>query len=477
MFNFLSKNKKKSQPQAPDYFELCAKKSGKPYDEMKRIMQIEYNVNGIPFEAFYRLGLYEFEQKEILKKYKALKHRKEKRKLARQMAIENVVNKTGWSELKAIEEMEKAKRERGVSFTVFDRYNFFKLTPEEQVEELKNIEEKKAQQKKESREKNLALKEESIKTVMEGSGWTREQVLEDMKKAKEELGMATHHYAAYRFWELTDEERKTYFTLGQSRALKEKYEGGPLNQNKVAMKDIFNKIFKDYIGREWASNANCDFETFKEKFKNEDRLIYKPRSSYGGKGITTIDVNHDNMEETYNEVMSLPEGIVESFVKQHPDMAKLSKTSVNTIRVVTIMTEDESKGIETNKVHILYAGMRMGTGDGITDNLHSGGLIAAIDLETGRIVTDGMDYKNKIFKTHPDTGVTIKGYQLPYFQEMKEMLSKAGLLISGYYGWDVAITEDGPILIEGNIIPGPGILQIPYVPEKKGMKHVIEKYL
>jgi len=49
--------------------------------------------------------------------------------------------------------------------------------------------------------------------------------------------------------------------------------------------------------------------------------------------------------------------------------------------------------------------------------------------------------------------------------------------LEGYLGWDVAIAEDGPILIEVNDRPGVVLLSTPYAAQKKGMKHVLAKYL
>ena len=119
----------------------------------------------------------------------------------------------------------------------------------------------------------------------------------------------------------------------------------------------------------------------------------------------------------------------------------------------------------------------MGAGDSFVDNLHSNGIIADVDVNTGEVITDGVDFKNTVFKRHPDTGEPIKGFKIPYFEEMKTMIEEAGDEIEGYYGWDVAIGEKGPVIIEVNTNAGPTALQAAYVPENKGMRYVIEKYL
>ena len=110
------------------------------------------------------------------------------------------------------------------------------------------------------------------------------------------------------------------------------------------------------------------------------------------------------------------------------------------------------------------------------DNFHSGGIVAGIDLETGEVVTDGIDLSCNIYKT-TSTGVAVKGFRIPYFSEALDMVREAGKNLEGYLGWDVAISENGPVLIEANTMPGAVILQMPYIPEKRGMKYVMEKYL
>ena len=49
--------------------------------------------------------------------------------------------------------------------------------------------------------------------------------------------------------------------------------------------------------------------------------------------------------------------------------------------------------------------------------------------------------------------------------------------LEGYLGWDVAITEEGPFLIEINLKPAAALLTTPFVVEGKGTKHIMEKYM
>lgn len=232
-------------------------------------------------------------------------------------------------------------------------------------------------------------------------------------------------------------------------------------------KDIFCENFEKYLGRPWISTAEINYDEFKNKFANERKIVYKPRSLSGRKGIKVFESSDSNIDAVYKQLYDLPAGIAEGFIAQHHEMRKLSINCVNTVRVVTINTSENLSGIEKSKLNIIYAGLRMGNGDGYVDNLHSGGMIAAVDIQTGLVTTDGVDFNNRVFIRHPDTDTVIRGFQIPYFEELKQMIDIAGKDIEGYFGWDIAVTETGPVIVEVNTNPGAECLQIPYVPQKK----------
>lgn len=326
---------------------------------------------------------------------------------------------------------------------------------------------------KEKRKKHKEeVRAKQLLKVVELSGWDKKYTEEKMKHARTTRGVSFEHYLKYRFWELSEEEQKQYFCKGDSDFIQKKY-----NLDKEALrilrdKGLFMKKFEKFTGRSYMTTDELDFEEFKSKFENK-KIIYKPRASFGGKGITTFEINDETLEDVYSFLVNSPEGVVEGYIEQHPEMKKLSANSVNTIRVVTV----QSKDLENGKMQFAYACARMGRGNSCVDNMHSGGMVAGIDMETGEIVTDAADGKNHVYEKQPDTGVVMKGFKIPFFQEIKSMLEEAGKDMDGYYGWDIAIAEDGPVIIEANSRPEAGCLQIPYVPEKKGMRYVMEKYL
>ena len=82
-------------------------------------------------------------------------------------------------------------------------------------------------------------------------------------------------------------------------------------------------------------------------------------------------------------------------------------------------------------------------------------LFARVDPETGKIAYpahSGDTTKGIIYYEHPETHVPLVGYEIPYVKEAVKMCLKASLVVPQvrYIGWDVAVTEKGPVIIEGN---------------------------
>lgn len=87
-------------------------------------------------------------------------------------------------------------------------------------------------------------------------------------------------------------------------------------------------------------------------------------------------------------------------------------------------------------------------------NLHQGGVGVGIDIASGRTL-EGVQ-ANSIVLEHPDTEVTLKGIEIPYWHEILVMASKLYEITKlGYVGADIVLDKElGPLLLEANARPG-----------------------
>lgn len=316
-----------------------------------------------------------------------------------------------------------------------------------------------------------------ISGVMKKTGWDYDHVRNSIERARRETDCTYKEYRLYRFYRMTPEEQRSFFVMALSKKL-----GHIYNKDRAFVRLVCNKAesdrrFAEYMGRPWCVSNEMTFDEFREIFSETERVIYKPVSGNCGKGVCVYSLGNDNLEEIYNELHGFPAGVVEQYLAQHHELSSLAPDSVNTIRVVTISSKDFPVNDRGEHFDIAYAALRLGGKTSVVDNFHSGGMVAAVDIRTGQVVTDAVDAKGKVYRQHPATGKTIKGFMIPMFRDVLELAESACSGIEGYLGWDIAVTENGPVLIEVNTKPAVALLQMPYMPEKKGMKHVMKKYL
>lgn len=127
------------------------------------------------------------------------------------------------------------------------------------------------------------------------------------------------------------------------------------------------------------------------------------------------------------------------------------------------------------KFHVLNPFLRTGRKGAVVDNAGAGGIFACLDEETGVVVTDGINESNRFYKSHPDSGIVYKGWQVPKWDELlnlAEQIFKECLPEHKYIGFDFALTDTGWVLIEGNW----GQFVGQYA-SRKGVKQQFIKYL
>ena len=312
----------------------------------------------------------------------------------------------------------------------------------------------------------------TVKAVHKKSGINSIKLFFDVIKCGLKYGAGYKDYELCEWWNLNDAQRATYVTRGINNTIvtllnnKEYYH---ILDNKIE----FNKTFSKYLGRKWLDMSTADIDDFKAFLDGLNIIISKPTAEACGRGVEKLTVaDFPSAEALFQHLKSINSGLLEEFVVQHEDVSKLYPLSVNTYRIVTVLTE----GVP----HIVYAFVRIGNGGRFVDNINAGGMAAPVNIETGVIEYPAFDKDSNYYETHPYTSCAIKGYQLPQWQKAVETVLSAATVVPqvGYVGWDVAATENGVVLIEGNPFPGHDILQMPpHVPDKIGMLPQFKKYI
>ncbi len=270
-------------------------------------------------------------------------------------------------------------------------------------------------------------------------------------------------YYEYEFYLMSEEQKKTFLTSVKNYELVKRF------NNKEYFKYFndkyeFNKKFKKYINRDFILLDN-NFEDFKNFLKNKDKVVAKVADLDGGKGVEVINLENKDPQELYNNLISNNQLLIEEFVVQHPELASLYPNSVNTMRMFTFNDGKE--------VHHLTTALKMGNGANV-DNFATGGMYTFVD-DNGLVLYPAFDNKDQLYEKHPVTNKQIINFQVPLYQEAKQLLEAAARVVPEvkYIGWDVAIGVDKPIIIEGN--SNPGVFQ-PKASLSKDKVGVIPKY-
>lgn len=211
----------------------------------------------------------------------------------------------------------------------------------------------------------------------------------------------------------------------------------------------FMDRFSAYTGREYLDMRESGAEAFRDFVVKHGAVFVKPLDEYGGHGIRKImSGDLEEYETLYAQLLEDGCVIADQAVAQHHSLDRLNSACLNTLRMVTFVTEGVA--------HHMYTLLRAGSGDGIVDNISSGGMYAPV-WEDGKVAQPAFcDNTGLYYTEHPVSKVPFVGFEIPYYQESVELVLRAALEVPQvrYVGWDVAITEDGPVLVEGNIIPG-----------------------
>jgi hypothetical protein len=139
--------------------------------------------------------------------------------------------------------------------------------------------------------------------------------------------------------------------------------------------------------------------------------------------------------------------IFQECLEPHPDIATLIGNRLPSVRVIVFLSQNDPV--------IFRAVCKLPMGINIADNYwRDGNMLGAIAMDTGEIkrVVRGTGSDLVEIERHPDTGEKLIGYSLPGWPKVRELVGAAARTLPGVrtQAWDVALSSQGPVLLEVN---------------------------
>jgi hypothetical protein len=279
-------------------------------------------------------------------------------------------------------------------------------------------------------------------------------------------------YYIFEFYEKDANEKKKWMGTGF------KYEYDRIMNPKGSRELLFNKMrFLNHY-RAFINHAFCDIDSvqqqdadFEKVWNNRSgKLVVKDAMGQCGWDVEVLKIADFTPESLLEYMKSKGFNLLEEFIIQHNDLAALSDTALNTVRIITQINPNGG-------VDIIGPTLRISVNSSV-DNMAVGNLAAPIDAKTGIVMGPGQyqDNSKKGTAVHPLTGVQIQGFKIPFWEEVINLCTEAAMFDTSNksIGWDVAITDSGPSFIEGNHNWCKILWQIP---RQKGLKEELLPYL
>ena len=277
-------------------------------------------------------------------------------------------------------------------------------------------------------------------------------------------------YFRYHFDLLSDAGRRQY--VGDP----ERYRRCKLMSTRETQMIFENKLltyqrFEKYYGREILHiTGEADKAAFLAFLQKHPHCILKPLYKSLGHGVSAVnaDTKDFDADACFAGLFTGEENawLLEERIEQSECMAAFHPQSCNTMRVTSYLRD--------GKADILWCDLRMGVGGSVVDNAGAGGVLASVDPETGIVRTPAMTKKGDSFLCHPDTGAQIIGFHVPRWDELLALVDTLAHVVpeQPYVGWDLALTDNGWVMIEGNDRAQFGV----QFAERRGYRDVIDAY-
>lgn len=217
------------------------------------------------------------------------------------------------------------------------------------------------------------------------------------------------------------------------------------------------KVLKDFYRRDCIKVEGFDdYDEFVGFAGSHREFLMKELEGSLGRGIAKITVDDDtDLKKLFFVILQNSPCILEEYIVQCEELARFNSHSVNTVRFAMYTDND-------GNVRDVYSMLRTGVGESVVDNASNGGIACAVDTETGVVISNGFTKKCEEYMEHPESHIKYRGYQIPRWDELKRTCYEASRLVSEYkmVGWDMALTDDGWVVVEANSRPNINTVQM-----------------
>ena len=168
---------------------------------------------------------------------------------------------------------------------------------------------------------------------------------------------------------------------------------------------------------------------------------------------------HRDIAEFAAEVMARYPGgfLFQTALDPHGDMAKIAGPAIGCVRVLTANDGSGPKPI--------YSVWKLPAPRAMSDNFwQDGSMLAALDIETGAVQScvRGTGPSAEMLDEHPVSRASLVGAQIPFWDDILKIAVDAHAVFPefGVCGFDIAVTDQGPKVLECNDNPSHMLYQM-----------------
>lgn len=208
------------------------------------------------------------------------------------------------------------------------------------------------------------------------------------------------------------------------------------------------RFYRKYYKRDAITiDHHCGFDDFKAFVDAHPVFVKKRVDLSKGDGVELIKIDEIKapLKEYFDQLKASNVFQLEERIAQSARMCALNESSVNTIRCNAFVTR--------SGVRVPFTFLKVGRQGSFVDNGGKGGILVGIDEKTGVLNTRGMDEYGNVFDCHPESHTPFIGFQLPDWEGVLRLCAEITPMVKGIQaiGWDLAHTDEGWVIVEGNL--------------------------